>query len=205
MNAAEHIVESYFRLCKGFFTLTDRKVEKGVGRQLDILAMNLKSGQQVHIEVAVTHRKHWCPTISQLDDYFEKKFFGVPPERKGKSQGTTDFEKGKSYFKQIEAEYTAVGFDPLKVKRTFVCWLIKEGDNAAPINVKFFSKQVKQTFDIEILSLRDFILPALEDAIGTANYDDEVLRTLAFIKQRGLQTTSAKISHRADSKKRAAP
>jgi len=39
------------------------------------------------------------------------------------------------------------------------------------------------------LSLRDFILPELAKAIGTANYDDEILRTLGFIKQLEWQTS----------------
>jgi hypothetical protein len=51
----------------------------------------------------------------------------------------------------------------------------------------FHSKHHNCTFVIEILSLRDFILPELTNVIGMANYDDEFLRTLIFIKQRDLQ------------------
>jgi hypothetical protein len=130
MNAAEHIVESYFRLCKGCFTLSDRKVENGVGRQLDLLAVNLQKKLQLHIEVAVTHRTHWCPTRDQLTPYFEKKFFGVPPERKSVSGKGTDFEKGKSYFDEIQNAYTSVGFNPEKISRVVVCWFVKEVRNA---------------------------------------------------------------------------
>lgn len=32
MNAAEHIVEAYFRLCRNCFTMTDRKVVGGNNR-----------------------------------------------------------------------------------------------------------------------------------------------------------------------------
>lgn len=187
MNSAEHIVESYFRLCLGCFTLSDKKVPKGNNRQLDILAYNVKKRTQYHVEVKVTHRENWCPTVIDLGVDFEKKFFGAPPERKGKSDGATDFEKGKSYFEHIKNAYTEIGFDPKKVFRVWVCWIVQDENNKKPISIDFRSKYLKKTFPIQILSLRDFILPALEKAIGTANYDDEVLRTLGFIKQRHAQ------------------
>lgn len=188
MNTAEHLVESYYRLCRGFFTLTDHKVEKGVGRQIDLLAVNLKSGEQLHIEVAVTHRLNWCQTIDDLNEYVEKKFLGAPSERKGKSTGATDFEKGKQYFTQIEASYAQVGFDREKVKRVVVCWIVKDQNNSEPIYFTYHSKSMLRDFNIEVLSLRDIILPSLLNAVGTANYDDEMLRMLAFIKQRDIQT-----------------
>ncbi|MBS1210331.1 MAG: hypothetical protein H6R19_2729 [Proteobacteria bacterium] len=191
MNAAEHIVESYFRLRRGCFTVTDQKVPRGNNRQLDILAYHVKERSQFHIEVGVTHQENWCPTLEELGLQFEKKFFGAPPERKGKTNGTTDFEKGKSYFSQIEATYTAVGFVPAEVKRVWVCWIVKDSDGAKPLVLPFHSKHLDRTFEIEVLGLRDFILPELADAIGTANYDDEILRTLGFIKQRELQTAVA--------------
>lgn len=189
MNAAEHIVESYFRLRHGCFTRTDIKVDKGAGRQFDILAYNLKTNEQLHIEVGVTHQISWCPTLSELTEYFEKKFFGAPPERKGKSSGTTDFEKGKSYFKQIENAYAASGFSPAQVKRVLVCWILKGQENHKPITAMHKSKHLGRDFTIEILSMRDIILPELKSSIGTANYDDEVLRTLAFIKHGEEQAT----------------
>ncbi len=190
MNAAEHIVESYFRLCKGCFTLSDRKVENGVGRQLDLLAVNLHERAQLHIEVAVTHRTHWCPTRDQLTPYFEKKFFGAPPERESESGKGTDFEKGKSYFEEIQRAYSSLGLDPEKISRVVVCWFVKGEDNKLPIKITVQSKQVKREFRIEVLSMRDLILPELMNTIGTSNYDDEVLRTLTFIKQREIQNRS---------------
>jgi hypothetical protein len=84
MNAAEHIVESYFRLCRGCFTLSDRKVKDGNNR----------------------HSKH-----------------------------------------------------------------------------------LNRPFQIEVISLRDLVLPELEEKIETANYNDEILRTLTFIKRRDVQRT----------------
>lgn len=191
MNAAEHIVDAYFRLCRGCFTLTDKKVTKGNNRQFDILAYHLVQKTQFHIEVGVTHQENWCPTLESLSKGFEKKFFGSSPERKGKADGTTDFEKGKSYFPQIQDTYKEVGFYPESVKRIWVCWIVKDQDNTKPILINFHSRYQNSEFPIEVFSLRDFVLPELENTIGTANYDDEVLRTLGFMKQRELQTAVA--------------
>lgn len=191
MNTAEHIVDAYFRLVRGCFTLADRKVKRGNNRQLDILAYHLKTNMAFHIEVGVTHQQNWCPTLEELGPQFEKKFFGAPPERKGRNDGTTDFEKGKSYWSQLETTYKDVGFDPEKVQRTWVCWVVRNYSDIKPIQVKHQSMLLSREFDIEVMSLRDFILPELQDAIGTANYDDEILRTLGFVKQRELQSAVA--------------
>ena len=192
MNTAEHIVESYFRLCRGCFTRADLKVEGGVGRQFDLLAYNIKNDEQFHIEVGVTHRMNWCPSIDQLTEYFEKKFCGVPPKRKDKSSGTTDFEKGKSYFLQIKAAYSAADFKPARVRRVVVCWVVKglkDHENERPILTAYKSQHLGRKLNIEVLSLRDLILPELKNTIGTANYDDEILRTIGFIKHGERQTT----------------
>jgi hypothetical protein len=191
MNAAEHIVDAYFRLVRGCFTLADRKVLAGNNRQLDILAFHLKRGEAFHVEVGVTHRENWCPTLGELSPQFEKKFFGAPPERAGKNSGTTDFEKGKTYWPQIQATYKEVGFKPEDIRRVWVCWVVKGHNDTAPIKLNYESPRLKQTFDIEVLSLRDFVLPALQNEIGTANYDDEILRTLGFVKQRELQSAES--------------
>lgn len=191
MNAAEHIVDAYFRLVRGCFTLSDKKVIKGNNRQLDILAYHLKSREAFHIEVGVTHQQNWCLSIEDLAPQFDKKFFGTSPERKGAIKGTTDFEKGKSYWTKIIETYEDVGFNPKEVRRVWVAWIVKGGDGRTPINVDFYSRQLDRTFPIQILSLRDFVLPELQNKIGTANYDDELLRILGFVKQRELQSAVA--------------
>lgn len=190
MNAAEHIVDSYFRIVRGCFTLGDQKVLRGNNRQLDLLAHNLKSKACFHVEVGVTHRENWCPTIADLEPQFEKKFFGAPPKRKGRSSGTTDYEKGKSYWPQIKETYRHVGFDPRSVRRVWVCWMVKGHADRKPINHSFNSPHLGQRFSVEVIGLRDIVLPALQEAIGTANYDDEILRTLGFVKQQLLQSNN---------------
>lgn len=191
MNAAEHVVESYFRLCRGCLTFSDRKVSGGVNRQLDILAYNLKQNIQYHIEISVTHRLNWCPTQEALRFEFDRKFFGVPPERKSKTGTGTDSERGKSYFPQIEKTYSDIGFSPADVKRVWVCWVLKGDEECKSRTVHCESKRLNRDFEIEVLSLRNCVLPDLQLAIKTANYDDEVLRILGFIKAREDQMLGA--------------
>jgi len=94
MNTTEKIVESYFRLCRDCFTIADLKVRKGNNRQIDLLAVNLKTEDQYHVEVSVTHCVNWCPDMEKLRSEFDKKYFGAPTEREGKN---TDYAKGKNY------------------------------------------------------------------------------------------------------------
>jgi hypothetical protein len=154
---------------------------------LDLLAYDLNLKQPYHIEVSVTHQKNWCLSREGLKYEFERKFFGVPPKRESKTGRPTDYEMGKSFFLQIEQTYKDVGFDPDDVKRVWVCWIVKGEENSKQLNVSYHFEQLKRDFDIEVLSLRDFILPQLEDKIGTAYYDDEILRVLGLLKERDKQ------------------
>jgi hypothetical protein len=92
MNTAEHIVDLYFRVVRKCFTLNDVKVINGVNRQLDILAVNMITGDQFHIESSVTHEKGWAPKEEKLRDVFEKKFLGVPPKRKARKPTTREVD-----------------------------------------------------------------------------------------------------------------
>jgi hypothetical protein len=42
----------------------------------------------------------------------------------------------------------------------------------------------------ELLSLRDRVIPELTDAIGSSNYDDDVLRMISLLEQRRRQAES---------------
>src|SRR2546421_409691 len=122
MNAVEHIVECYFRQCKECFTMTDVKIRGGNNRQCDLLAYNVATQEQYHIEVSVTHGMNWIPRtkellIERLRETFDKKFRGTPQKREGER---TDFTKGKIYLEKILQTYRDMGFEPSKVKRIFV-------------------------------------------------------------------------------------
>jgi hypothetical protein len=182
MNAAEHIVECYYRIVKGCFTLDDVKVIDGINRQIDLLAVNLRTADQFHIETSVTHRTAWAPNAQKLEAVFSHKFLGVPKKREGKK---TDFARGLNYRKNIDNTYKSVGIDPNKIQRVFVCWIIKDKEACDLALEKF---QDNHGVSMSVVSFRDTILPALRDAVGTTNYDDEVLRSLSFVKEQEKQT-----------------
>ena len=184
MNAVEHIVECYFRYCKGCFTLSDVKIPGGNNRQCDLLAYNMKTLEQYHVESSVTHQENWCPDTEKLRGIFDKKFRGVPPRREGSK---TDFAKGKNYFENILQAYQDVGLDPQKIQRVFITWEVADADN-----LDRFLTEYKQRYDvsIQVWSFRDKILPELTAKVSTSNYDDEILRTLSLIRQRELQASA---------------
>lgn len=180
MNTSEKIVESYFRLCRDCFTMADIKVINGNNRQIDLLAVNLNTNEQFHVEVGVTHQIHWCPTPKILFSEFEKKYFGTPPQREGKN---TDYAKGKTYEKQIYKTYEAVGLNLKNIKRVWVCWTVVDADNIDHLMEQYCKKRGLNKDSIEILSFRDVIIPSLMKKVATSNYEDDVLRTLSLLQQ----------------------
>ena len=177
MNTAEHIIDCYYRIVKKCFTMNDAKVISGINRQLDILAVNLTTHEQFHVESSVTHRPEWAFKPDALQKVFDQKFLGLPEKREGKK---TDFARGKEYKQNILDTYTSYGLDPKRVQRIFVCWLLHS---------KYPPDDLLRTFEethkmkISILSFRDTILPDLRAAVTTANYDDEILRSSGFFKE----------------------
>lgn len=186
MNAVEHIVEAYYRICRGCFTMHDVKVEGGNNRQFDLLAYNLKDGSQYHIEVSVIHSEHWCPTPEELIEPFQKKFLGWPERRDGRR---TDATKGKTYEEQIHHTYLKVGFKPESIQRVWICWLLKNRERLGSVMEIFCQKH---HFSVDVVDFRDEILKDFWQKIGTSNYDDEVLRTLSLLKQKEVQMAKKK-------------
>ncbi|MDP3041271.1 MAG: hypothetical protein Q8N62_00835 [Candidatus Omnitrophota bacterium] len=186
MNAVEHIVECYFRYCKGCLTITDAKIKSGNNRQADLLAYNLETKEQYHVESSVTHCKSWWHSVEDLREVFDKKFRGVPASRKGRK---TDYTKGKKYFNSIIQTYRHMGFAPSKIHRIFVTWTVTH-----EIGLKKFLSDYNKKYGIRVcvLSFRDQILPELRKAISTSNYDDEILRTLSLLQQCDLQIPPSK-------------
>lgn len=181
MNTVEHIVDCYFRLCRRCFTMNDVKVVGGNNRQLDLLAISLLDGSQYHVESAVTHSWDWFTNPQELTQELNRKFFGVPAPKEGMN---TDFAKGKTYTAQINNMYQSLGLNPDLLQRVYVTWAIPGFANVQESVVEY--SRTRNVRPIEVLSFRDAILPALEQQVGTSNYEDEVLRTLSLLRQRQL-------------------
>lgn len=160
--------------------MADIKVINGNNRQIDLLAVNLNTSEQYHVEVSVTHQENWCPTPDDLFPEFEKKYFGVPPKREGKK---TDYATGKTYENQIYKTYEAVGLNSRSIKRVWVCWTVLGTDSIDSQMKQYCKKRGLKIDSIEILSFRDVIIPSLMSKVATSNYEDDVLRTLSLLQQ----------------------
>ena len=175
MNTVEHIVEAYFRICERCFTMHDVKVPGGNNRQFDLLAVSILTNRQYHVETSVM--PGFCPKATDLKELFDKKFRGLP-ERSDNPKG--DHAKGKTYSKPIENAYHSVGVDPVRVNRVWVTWEVRDPENLESL-LSVYEKE--NGIRVEVISLCDVIIPKLQEKVATANYDDEVLRTLSLLKQ----------------------
>jgi hypothetical protein len=154
-------------------------VSGGNNRQLDLLVVDMKADKQYHVETSVM--PGFLPSTAELGDLFDKKFRGAPAQN-DKPRGDFIQKKGPKFKKAIEDTYCLYGFDPTKVNRVWVTWAVKDPKNL-PSFLEEYEK--KNGVRVEVKSLCDVIIPELQDKVGAANYDDEVLRTLSLLKQRG--------------------
>jgi hypothetical protein len=189
MNSTEHIVDAYFRLVRCCFTSPDIKIDKGNNCQFDLLAKNLVSGENYHIEVGVTHIEKWCPTVRSLEDQFKQKFFGYPQTRSGPN---TDSSKGKKYTEAIRETYKTYGLDFNDITRVWCCWSVKDSKSPdielANLFEEITSKEKLKKFKpLQYLSFRDEVLPKLIERVKTSNYDDEILRTFSLLNAFDMQ------------------
>ena len=187
MNTTEHLIEVYYRQL-GCFTATDIKIIKGNNRQFDLLAFNFTTKKFYHIEVSVAHGEHWQGTLADIKEKIRYKFFGSPRNSRPNNP-KTDFAKGKTYLDPIKATYSKFGVSYKDVIRVWCTWCLPETE----VSLDDWKQELATEFDLqpenfELLLFRDTVLPALLENIGTAYYDDELLRTLSLIKEYNRQT-----------------
>jgi hypothetical protein len=190
MNTTEHIVESYYRLVKKCFTVSDIKVIRGNNRQFDLLAFHRPTESISHIEVSVTHQLNWTATLEKLEPFVAYKFFGAARDNSNRSENT-DAARGKNYYQEICNTYQAYWIRPADVNRVICVWALPETDEQKN---EWLIRQSRihhiRPGRISFLFFRDKVIPELLESIGRSNYDDEILRTLSFLKQFREQTDS---------------
>lgn len=187
MNTTEHLVEVYYRQ-SGCFTATDIKIVKGNNRQFDLLAFNLQTQKYYHIEISVAHGQQWQASLNDIKERIRYKFFGSTKNLRPDNPNT-DFNKGKSYLDSIKATYQKFGLEYDKLIRVWCTWCLTDTNSA----IDTWKIEIANDFNLkpdnfEILLFRDTVLPTLLANIGTAYYDDELLRTLSLISEYNRQT-----------------
>jgi len=60
-------------------------------------------------------------------------------------------------------------------------------DPESELNAMLQAYRGRTGYLVQVVSLRDEILPALMANVGTANYDDDVLRMFSLVKQSEVQ------------------
>lgn len=167
MNAAERIVEAYFRFVRDIFTRTS---VKGIGQvELDIVGVDPSKKPPVffHIESSVSISSGYSKITNKQFSPSEVKL-----RQKAAGQRTTaGFFIEKKFFSQDVLEtLKQVGCNTRNLKRVLVSW---EFDEEA--------KKVLQGKDIECLTMKE-ILQELADYLAqeTCDMDSEILRTIQF-------------------------
>jgi hypothetical protein len=187
MNTAERIVESYFRHCRGCLTAPDVKIAGGNNRQIDLLAWHPMSKTAYHVESTVVpsgryfnKSKSWRP----LAAIFQNKFFAQPRKRQ-----TLDFipRNNDPEFQKLQRTYALYDFTPDKLKRVWVCWFLGDYNVTEADVISYFAARDVPQHLVEVISFRDDVIPALERAIGSSNYEDDALRTFSFFSERDEQ------------------
>jgi len=179
MNTTEKIVESYYRIVNRCFTIPDQKVLSGNNRQLDLLAVNMTSGEQYHVEVSVKNDRRWSPDADTLRGLFDKKYLGMPREKTG---ANTDWEKGKHYRDSIFDTYRSLGLNPDNIQRVWVSWIFNGSNDELSDLLDNYSRQNGFPKTIQFLSFQDSIIPDLLTNVQKSYYEDDSLRTLSLIK-----------------------
>ena len=188
MNTTEHIVESYFRLVRHCFTVTDVKVINGNNRQFDLLAFDKNREEAFHIEVAVTHQLNWQTALPSFEEVIDYKFLGKPRPKENPSKNT-DVARGKSYLPYITKTYESFGINCEKLNRIICVWHIDE--RSEKVNEFLRNKEVRCKFPSKSLSFlffRDEVMPSLLETVGKSNYDDDILRSFSLIREFQEQT-----------------
>ncbi len=165
MNAAERIVEAYFRHVRGAFTRTS---VRGVGQvELDIVAVDPNKSPMVfsHIESAVSISSGYSKITNKPFSPSEAKL-----RQKMAGQRTTAgfFIEKKFFTQEVLATLRQIGCKTQNLKRILVSW---EFDNDA--------LKVLQDKGIECLTMKE-IFQELADslALETCDFDSDILRTL---------------------------
>ena len=181
METTEHIVESYVRFVKKWFTISNIKA-KG-GKEIDLLAID-KDGNRYHIESGVTHLKSWGLISKPSKDDFitvKKKTKEVTQWRRRNS--VDFFRKEKFGNSKVLEKLREFGFSGNKYKKIIVTWGVAEPD------VHEYAKK----HGIEVWELKNK-LKELIDEIGLTYYSDDILRTLQLVKISRTMQVKSKIN-----------
>jgi len=184
MNTGERIVESYFRYNRDCLTIPDIKIDGGNNRQIDLLAWNPKTFTAYHVESTIAPSgRYFKRTRSWENAYaiFQNKFFAQNKPQQTRNNIPPEDDAEYLKIKKVDQKY---GFDPSTIHRIWVCWSLEDYDITKAGVDDYFEKRHISAERVEVIEFRDTIIPELQRKIGSANYEDDVLRTFSFFAER---------------------
>jgi hypothetical protein len=161
MEPEVHIVERYLQLVKHWFTMTNVMLEGG--KEIDLLALDPRSGDKYHIEVRVAIGRGFRIRLKDTQTKDGRKH-----------------KRGLDTLNEIKFSPPAVVngcreiFGCGDYKRVLVVWDVQESN---------VIDQAKKLYEIEVWRISDIIAELIRE-VGTKAYRDDILRTVQLISQR---------------------
>lgn len=158
MEPEVHLVEKYFQEILGCFTITNLRL-KG-GKEIDLLATNLATGEKYHIECRVATSRGF--KLRPEDTYTKTG--------RAHRRGLNFFAKEKFNHPAVLEKVRAL-FGNLNYRKVLVVWDVQD---------KSVVTQAKELYGIEVWFLKE-ILVHLTTKINTRGSRDDILRMIELV------------------------
>jgi len=163
MNTVERVVDAYFRLCRQCFTMHDVGIVPNDNRKFGLVAINMCSGSQYHVECAIHYCTEWQPTEDELLDEFDRKFFGIP----------------WSY--EVFNGYRNIGINPGLVERIYCCWLPPKLSGLKEMLHRY--SVIRGIRTLKIVSFHEEILPQVQEVSALSRQENDALKILGLLRK----------------------
>lgn len=163
MDTAEHIVETYIRYVKRWFTISNIKCKSG--NEIDVLAIDTKNNKKYHIEVSV----HITGAFRKLSSKELEKGKSDEALRK---RTLKFFIESKFNNLKIKDTLKEFGFLEGNYDKVIVTWDVEKSENM---------DRLLSENNIKVWKIGD-LLNEMITKIDTKFYSDDIIRTLQFLK-----------------------
>ena len=158
MEPEVHIIEKYFQKILNCFTMTNVRL-KG-GKEIDLLAVNPKTGEKYHVESRVATSRSFA---LRLEDTYTSK--GRPHKR-----GLDYFAKEK-FGHPVVLDKIHELFGDSDYHKVLVVWNVQDEN---------LFRLAKDRFNIEIWGMRALLLDMMKQRVTVGSRDD-ILRTMELV------------------------
>lgn len=170
MEASEHIVESFVRFVKGWFTITNIKGSQN--KEIDILAVEPNSNNRYHIEVSVH--------ITGQFQYLHTSYYKDKDKSGWKRHINFFYERFKD--NRVKDKLKEYGFTDTNHTKIIVTWDISDTEGILEKNQdKHIPCWKVKNKNILIWKMPDILKYFTEKTMDTKYQTDDILRTIQLI------------------------